>query len=1481
MAAKRIQASTLIGVGLLLFYTTAAVAQQGSIGNRATADPAYTGYAAWIKLTVAGPAGNNSLNDNFAGAKVEIDLNIDGDNNEATNPGDVYEASGDAGEMVTDPLGSGGAFDQYFYVRIKSGANNPFPDGVGYDTDLRPRVKFAASGFLRVGGVPIQTETGFVNATDDITPRMRKIEHYDDGTGHMPGSPGNQVQYDGYIDKIIIEWSEPMRTSNVAASTAIFGGLGSSVSSIEATGAWADNKHFVMWPVSISPNSGITPTLSYYPPPSNSDKFASATLQYAETHAKVVTDRSGPAIVSAQTKRATRRQALAAALAAKRIRVVFSEPVAFNYIQGTDFTVTINGVNNPVASIVSPTTANPPTNTYEFALTNDFVHEDVTGSISYTGTMLVRDVSPDSNYNGVGPTRTITDGILPNIVSVRTVDGLSATNAGANGWGYLDWVEVTFDHTYNGMDQARLSTLGFTVTGTGILTIGATGSWASATTFRIPLVATSPKVPNTDLVPTVTYVNPGSTTGLRSAVNNGLAENLLATDVTPSSENASPVQIIDGAGPALIEAYTAGGNRIRLTFSEKVNTAGWPTTEPAAQVPSRFKWFVGLRNFSAAGTKVFFTGLSGTNQDNVIYLNSTGATWTKTDSGFVNFYGTNVVYDVATPANGNLQWDDDGSIVGFTGTTSDVKVKRDNIAPILLGLYTQDFDADGTLDHYRFVFDPLSPIFPKTSFKAANWTIAGYDGPKSGISLNMNVYNPAHAQYKPTAINTFGDTVEAYISFNETTAGGPPATPYGGDTGDVPDVIVEAGKGFADWADNVMAALGEGLSLESDKAGPAIMSAKTISTTTVEILMSEKVQGLDLADFDLTMGFVPPLASVTQPSDARVLLTVAPYAQWAPTQTGTVRLTGVNKIYDDIAGTNNGNMQTASIAVIDATASYFIVSQVYKEGSQFTGVPFDIKVIAKDSHGTTDVNFTVPIQFAANKQRVTLPTGVQRLTNGEGVFQIVCYDTTSNLVITVYKTTDPGVNGSTEPIEVVEAVIDAPNTLTVKDYKGADGEGDQGGYVTLVWDFSQNHPGIGTVNIIDYYQIYRVVEGKLFHWGTVQATDPRKSEADSVRVVVPTYDNVISDFYVQAVKNPPPLTAAAPLLPDEDAIPLPAGYVFAMPPKGDNGEVTVAAAMTAGQLVSPLTKGTGGATDDIPPAAITEAAIRKISAQAKLFWPKVTKGIDGSPERSRITYRVYAHPSNAFFNVGDPDAVLLGSCADTFLVVNVDALRRFYMVVAMDDNNMSGPSNRVGHYGFALNKGETRKYTHISLPLIDPNITDAKSLAASIGGVAAVYKLDPATNAYTTYWLPDMGLGTNFPITPGMACLVNLKSDAPSTWFMVGSVPYPGSVRFTLAKTKTRTYNEISVPLDRLTLTNAAQLAASIGGVEALYRIDPATNAFTQYWLVAQGLGTNFPLNPGEPVLLLVNQSAPNQWPAGSMTAALPVGEQPAGAKEE
>ena len=52
-------------------------------------------------------------------------------------------------------------------------------------------------------------------------------------------------------------------------------------------------------------------------------------------------------------------------------------------------------------------------------------------------------------------------------------------------------------------------------------------------------------------------------------------------------------------------------------------------------------------------------------------------------------------------------------------------------------------------------------------------------------------------------------------------------------------------------------------------------------------------------------------------------------------------------------------------------------------------------------------------------------------------------------------------------IEVVLPPLDAPDALRAEDYKGADGAGDQGGFLLLTWDLSDDH------DTLDGYRIFR------------------------------------------------------------------------------------------------------------------------------------------------------------------------------------------------------------------------------------------------------------------------------------------------------------------------------------------------------------------------------------------------------------------------
>lgn len=104
---------------------------------------------------------------------------------------------------------------------------------------------------------------------------------------------------------------------------------------------------------------------------------------------------------------------------------------------------------------------------------------------------------------------------------------------------------------------------------------------------------------------------------------------------------------------------------------------------------------------------------------------------------------------------------------------------------------------------------------------------------------------------------------------------------------------------------------------------------------------------------------------------------------------------------------------------------------------------------------------------------------------------------------------------------------DAPDQVVAEDYRGASGEGDQGGFVLLTWDASDHH------DTLDKYRIYRQIaittdadstgalvtldepSTALVSWGTIDAIPG----ADVMRVVVATLDSDAAAFGVAAERN--------------------------------------------------------------------------------------------------------------------------------------------------------------------------------------------------------------------------------------------------------------------------------------------------------------------------------------------------------------------------
>ncbi len=94
-------------------------------------------------------------------------------------------------------------------------------------------------------------------------------------------------------------------------------------------------------------------------------------------------------------------------------------------------------------------------------------------------------------------------------------------------------------------------------------------------------------------------------------------------------------------------------------------------------------------------------------------------------------------------------------------------------------------------------------------------------------------------------------------------------------------------------------------------------------------------------------------------------------------------------------------------------------------------------------------------------------------------------------------------------VSVMEPPLTAPTNLVAEDYKGADGQGDQGGFVMLSWELSADHASL------DGYRIFRalpVLGNEMVPWALVDAV-PGVAMG---RAIVATLDNVSTRWGIAA-----------------------------------------------------------------------------------------------------------------------------------------------------------------------------------------------------------------------------------------------------------------------------------------------------------------------------------------------------------------------------
>lgn len=208
------------------------------------------------------------------------------------------------------------------------------------------------------------------------------------------------------------------------------------------------------------------------------------------------------------------------------------------------------------------------------------------------------------------------------------------------------------------------------------------------------------------------------------------------------------------------------------------------------------------------------------------------------------------------------------------------------------------------------------------------------------------------------------------------------------------------------------------------------------------------------------------------------------------------------------------------------------------------GEEFWVDVTIADAFGNVRVTDNRFVNVTTNKLGVMLPAGNEAMpTKGKGGFWAKATTFTGDglwfkvrdlLNNTAFSTTAGGnfITKTSNNIVVLPAggtatALDAPDTLIASDYKGALGEGDQGGFVMLTFDLSDDHESLSGYRIFREISVdYGVDEnGAIVHldepttdlvpWAKVDAVPG----VDIMRVVVATLDSDATFFGVAAERG--------------------------------------------------------------------------------------------------------------------------------------------------------------------------------------------------------------------------------------------------------------------------------------------------------------------------------------------------------------------------
>jgi len=251
----------------------------------------------------------------------------------------------------------------------------------------------------------------------------------------------------------------------------------------------------------------------------------------------------------------------------------------------------------------------------------------------------------------------------------------------------------------------------------------------------------------------------------------------------------------------------------------------------------------------------------------------------------------------------------------------------DSVAPYIVSATTLDVDGDGLVDYIKLVFSEdmddsrlgvtlFNEINSMSYNVASNFILSGYTGmAKFNWFENTDLGKAKSITLdKPVFSDNAPDDNILYLELQESKV--PPSSP--GTTGWAPELTFSN----VELADKKPNTLDTSSPVQvADGVGPVLMSARTLTTTTLELTFSEEVNlaTVNSGDFSWTLGdaledFQKLVALITQPTPGIVVLETIVANRWEPNMGGTIAyIAGTKPGIFDLQVTSKGVPTTAGV----------------------------------------------------------------------------------------------------------------------------------------------------------------------------------------------------------------------------------------------------------------------------------------------------------------------------------------------------------------------------------------------------------------------------------------------------------------------------------------------------------------------------------------------------------------------------------------